>query len=272
MIYLNYLGKMGQLGNQMFQYSALKGIANHLNYDFCIPNHDELIVDALGNKLRIELFAPFKLKNFSDKNIGICDINNTQVVNEKHFHFDKDLFDTCPDNCCLIGYFQTEKYFSHIRNELLEDFEFIDEIQNPCKEMIENVDNPIALHIRRGDFLRNSGNHHNLSLDYYENALNHFDDDRQVIIFSDEPKWCKDQSLFESDRFLVSETNNPYADLCLMSMCSDFIIANSTFSWWGAWLGTNSNKKVLFPSKWFGPNNLHHDTKDLFPDTWIEIQ
>lgn len=271
MIYLNYFGKMGQLGNQMFQYAALKGIANHNGYDYAVPNHNELIVDALGNKLRIELFGPFKLKNFSNKNIGSCD-SNAQIIQEKQFNFDEDIFNSCPDNSCLVGYFQTEKYFSHIREELLEDFEFIDDIQNPCKEMIQNVKDPIALHIRRGDFLRNSGNHHNLSLDYYEKALSHYDSNREVIIFSDEPEWCKNQPLFEEDRFLVSENDNPYADLCLMSMCSDFIIANSTFSWWGAWLSQNNNKTVLYPSKWFGPNNNDKSTKDLFPEEWRVVE
>ena len=271
MIYLNYLGKMGQLGNQMFQYASLKGIASHKNYNFCIPNHNELIVDALGNHLRIELFTPFKLKNFFEENIGLGNLNSVVIIEEKHFHFDEDLFNNCPDNSCLVGYFQTEKYFSHIRKELLEDFEFIDEIQNPCKDMIKDTDNPVALHIRRGDFLRNSGNHNNLNLDYYEDALKFFDDGRQVIIFSDDPIWCKEQTLFKDDRFLISETDNSYIDLCLMSMCNDFIIANSTFSWWGAWLSQNSNKKVVAPKKWFGPNNQHHNTKDLFPQNWTII-
>ena len=268
MIYLNYLGKMGQLGNQLFQYAALKGIANHKGYDFSIPNHNELIVDALGNKLRIELFTPFKLKNFSEKNIGVVD---KPIIQERHFHFDEELFNDCPNESCIVGYFQTEKYFSHIRNELLEDFEFIDDIQTSCKEMISQVERPIALHIRRGDFLRNSSNHYNLDLSYYESALSQYENDRQVVIFSDDPVWCKEQFLFKEDRFLVSESDNPYVDLCLMSLCSDFIIANSTFSWWGAWLSANPNKKVISPSKWFGPNNQHHNTKDLFPDEWLVL-
>jgi hypothetical protein len=268
MIYLNYLGKMGQLGNQLFQYASLKGIAKHNGYDFAIPNHNELIVDALGNKLRIELFFPFKLKNLSEKNIGAAE---KPVIQERHFHFDEELFNVCPDECCIVGYFQTEKYFSHIRDELLEDFEFIDDIQTSCREMISQVEKPIALHIRRGDFLRNSGNHYNLDLSYYESALSQYENDRQVVIFSDDPVWCKKQSLFKDDRFLVSESDNPYVDLCLMSMCSDFIIANSTFSWWGAWLSTNPNKKIIAPTKWFGPNNQHHNTKDLFPDEWVVL-
>lgn len=271
MIYLNYLGKMGQLGNQMFQYSSLKGIANHHGYDFAIPNHNELIIDSLGNKLRIELFGPFKLKNFSENHIDVCN-STTPIVQEKHFHFDEELFNNCQDDCCLVGYFQSQKYFSHIRGELLEDFEFIDDIQNPCKEMIENVNSPISLHIRRGDFLINSANHYNLTLDYYEKALSNFDSEREVIIFSDDPQWCKEQSLFSGDRFLVSESESPYTDLCLMSMCSDFIIANSTFSWWGAWLSQNKNKTVIYPSEWFGQNNNDKSTKDLFLEEWRMVK
>jgi hypothetical protein len=267
MIYLNYLGKMGQLGNQMFQYSALKGIAKHHGYDFAIPNHNELIVDSLGNKLRIELFDPFKLKNLSEKNIDICN-SNTPIVQEKHFHFDEELFTDCPDGVCLIGYFQTEKYFKHIEDDIRKEFTFKKDYLDACEGIQFMLDNPIALHIRRGDFLINSANHHNLSLSYYENALKEFDSERQVVIFSDDAKWCKEQELFSGDRFLVSESENPYVDMCLMSMCSDFIIANSTFSWWGAWLSQNKNKTVICPSKWFGPNNNDKSTKDLFPEEW----
>ena len=90
----------------------------------------------------------------------------------------------------------------------------------------------LCLHIRRGDYLINS-DHHNLSLKYYEKALEQFDDDRQVIIFSDDPEWCMEQELFSDDRFIVSEGNGPYHDLFMMTQCSDFIISNSTFSWWG---------------------------------------
>ena len=269
MIGFNELGRKGWLGNQMFQYASLRGIAANRGYDFAIPNHKEVIVDSLGNHLRIELFLPFKLTNLSEKNIAVS--SDVKVIQERHFHFDEELFNNCPDNICLVGYLQTEKYFSHIRKTILEDFEFIDDIQNPCLEMMSDMNSPIALHIRRGDFLINSLNHHNLTLDYYQEAISQFDSDREVIIFSDDPDWCKEQEIFSGDRFLVSESSNSYVDLCLMSMCSDFIIANSTFSWWGAWLSKNESKTVIAPSKWFGVNNLHHNLKDLFPETWKVI-
>ncbi|QDH50676.1 photosystem II protein D1 [Synechococcus phage S-B43] len=141
-------------------------------------------------------------------------------------------------------------------------------IQGESEPIVDEVfdQSPIALHIRRGDFLINSGNHHNLSLEWYEKALSKFDPDREVILFTDDPFWAASQELFKPDRFLLSEGNSSYHDLYLMTQCSDFIIANSTFSWWGAWLANCG--RVIAPSKWFGPNNAHLDTKDLYPDHW----
>jgi len=190
-------------------------------------------------------------------------------VQEQGFQFNEDLFNECPDWVSLYGFFQTEKYFKHIEDEIREDFSFKDEIEGPCKEMIEAVEEPIGLHIRRGDFLTNNANHNNLTLEYYAEALDKFKSDRNVIIFSGDTEWCKQQELFSGDRFLVSESGNPYVDLCLMSMCSDFIIANSTFSWWGAWLANRGT--VIAPKKWFGPNNAHLDTSDLYPESWTVI-
>ena len=260
MIGFNHLGNLGQLGNQMFQYAALKGIAGKHGYQYCIPKNG-VVTDALGNKLRTELFDVFNL------NVNIQKIETDQYLQEPSFNYSENFFNSCPDNVSLWGFFQSEKYFKHIEKEIRKDFTFKMEIVEDCKNIIKDIfDDPIALHIRRGDFLINSGNHYNQSLEYYENALSKFDSDRQVVIFSDDPKWCMLQDLFSSDRFIVSESAGPYHDLYLMTQCSDFIIANSTFSWWGAWLANRGN--VIAPKKWFGPNNSHLDTKDLYPDDW----
>jgi len=260
MIGFNHLGNLGQLGNQMFQYASLKGIAGKHGYQYCIPKNS-VVTDALGNKLRTELFDVFNL------NVNIQKIETDQYLQEPSFNYSENFFNSCPDNVSLWGFFQSEKYFKHIEKEIRKDFTFKMEIVEDCKNIIKDIfDDPIALHIRRGDFLINSGNHYNQSLEYYENALSKFDSDRQVVIFSDDPKWCMSQDLFSSDRFIVSESAGPYHDLYLMTQCSDFIIANSTFSWWGAWLANRGN--VIAPKKWFGSNNSHLDTKDLYPDDW----
>jgi len=269
MIGFNALGRMGRFANQMFQYSSLKGIAKNVGADYCIPYHKESVNDGIGNKLRTELFDSFDLK----VNIGVLNNGHAPVVNERFFHFDEELFKLCPDHVSLQGYFQTEKYFKHIEDEIREDFTFKDEILKPCKEMISSVENPVALHVRRTDYLTNSENHFNLSLDYYSAALKHFDNDRNVIVFSDDPRWCKEQELFSDDRFLVSENTDNRVDLCLMTLCDDFIIANSSYSWWGAWLSTNKNKKVIAPFQWFGKTGYtkDHNTKDLIPNDWTRI-
>ena len=126
--------------------------------------------------------------------IGI--IPDNKDVYEPHYHFSQELLDNCPDNVSLVGYFQSEKYFKHIEDEIRQDFTFKNEVAIPCKHMMSTMDTPIALHIRRGDFLINHANHNNLRVEYYFEALREFDDGRMVIIFSDDPEWCKEQPLF----------------------------------------------------------------------------
>jgi len=269
MIGFNALGRMGRLANQMFQYAALKGLAKNAGTDACIPYYAQAVDDGIGNMLKTELFDSFDLK----VNVGLLNNGHAPVVQERYFHFDEELFRMCPDHVSIQGYFQTEKYFKHIESEIREEFTFKDEILNPCKEMISSVENPIALHIRRGDYIINSENHFNLPLEYYESALGHFDSDRNVIVFSDDPAWCQQQELFSGDRFMISENTDNRVDLCLMSLCDDFIIANSSYSWWGAWLSSNKNKKVIAPMQWFGKTGYtkDHNTKDLIPEEWTRI-
>ena len=269
MIGFNALGRMGRLCNQMFQYAALRGLSSKIGAEICIPYYKDAVDDGIGNMLRTELFDSFNLK----VKTGLLNNGHAPVVQERFFHFDQELFDNCPDHVSLQGYFQTEKYFKHIEDEIRAEFIFIDDVLEPCKEMIGSIDNPIALHIRRGDYVKNSDNHPVCSIEYYEAALKHFDDDRNVIVFSDDPLWCHDTKLFSDDRFIISENEDNRVDLCLMSLCNDFIIANSTYSWWGAWLSSNKNKKVIAPVQWFGKSGYtkDHDTKDLIPETWMRI-
>jgi hypothetical protein len=213
------------------------------------------------------LFVPFNLNSLNPLQVQYID-SSRPVVREEFYHFDENLFNNCPDFVSLLGFFQSEKYFNNVRDDLLKDFTFTDEYLEPCKRMIKDVENPIALHIRRTDYTQY--NHHPIcDINYYKEALTLFDSDREVIIFSDDPEWCLQESTFNNDRFLVSETNDQYLDLCMMTLCSDFIIANSSFSWWGAWLSTNEHKKVVAPSKWFGPPlDQTNNTKDLYCEGW----
>ena len=267
MLGFNHLGRMGQLGNQMFQYASLKGIARNRGFDYMVAHNADVVVDSLGNKLYTELFNPFDIVVKQ----GV--LNTQQYIQEPHFQFSEELFNNCPDNASLVGYYQTPKYFNHIKDEIRSDFTFRPEILEPCKEMMEEMVEPVALHIRRGDFITNVENHYNQDLEYYEEALTKFEKNRQVIIFSDDTEWCNKQKLFAPDRFLIAEGNSPYVDMCLMTMCSGFIIANSTFSWWPAWLSVAEDKKVVYPKQWFGVTGYtkDHDVTDLFPRRWIKL-
>ena len=261
----NHLGKLGQLGNQMFQYAAAKGVASKLDVPFMIPNHRQVFDDGIGNRYTILLFNAFKLTSAS----LLGTLRTENYVQENGFSFNKDLFKIDnTENVSLYGFFQTEKYFKHIQKEIRKDFTFKDEIKDECDDLIKQFTNPIALHVRRGDFVWNNKNHPPLGLDYYESALKLFDSDREVIIFSDDTEWCKDQELFADDRFAVAEGGDQFYDMCLMSLCDDFIIANSTFSWWGAWLANRG--KVVAPKQWFG-EALDHDTKDLYCKGWTVL-
>ena len=264
MIGFNALGQLGRLGNQMFQFASLKGIARNCGFEYCLPptqNQNEWTDH--------QLFNPFKLSNTTSLNVQFID-SSRPIVLEETFSFNEKLFNECPDWVSIQGFFQTEKYFKHIEDEIRGDFVFKDEILEPCKEMILQLNtSPIALHIRRTDYITNS-NHSVLGLNYYQKALEKFDKKIPVLVFSDDHEWCSQQELFSEDRFFIAEGNSNYIDLCLMTLCSGHIIANSSFSWWGAWLATHN--KVIAPSGWFtGSNNEHLDIKDLIPETWTVI-
>jgi len=282
MIGFNHLGNLGRLGNQMFEFAALRGIAEKHGYDVCIPPKDH---DGIEN---YSLHKCFYLDH-----IPTGFVEAEAYVQEEHFHFNEKIFEQCPDNVSLYGFFQSEKYFAHAADIIRKDFTFHDDIVAPCHEFMEGFKNeePIMLHVRRGDpnltdprgfkwsYTQCSDQHPVQPLSYYDEALSHFDDDQPVIVFSDSPEWVKEQEFFADDRFMISEPQEkykdgsytPYTDLCLMSMCSHAIIANSSMSWWGAWLQSNPNKKVIAPKMWFGPAYADKDTKDLYCKDWIVV-
>jgi hypothetical protein len=284
MLAFNQLGNLGRLGNQMFEYATLRGIAAKHGYDWCIPPYN---VKSIEN---YSLHFCFKMEDVKEKNLKM---SNDGYVQERFFHYDEELVENCPDNVSLHGFFQSEKYFKHIENVIRSEYTFHDEHLEPCKEMMKSLEGqePIMLHVRRGDAnltdprgfkwsYTQCGDQHPVQLiEYYEKALAEFDDDQPVIVFSDSPEWVEEQEFFSGDRFLVSKPTDkyadgsytPYADLCLMSLCSHAIIANSSMSWWGAWLQSNPNKKVIAPKMWFGPAYADKDTKDIYCPDWLVL-
>jgi len=285
MLAYNELGNNGRLGNQMFQYAALRGIAAAKGYNWCIPPFNTPRLDNYS------LANCFKMGSVGPGNQYILDRGYAPVVIERYFHYDDELKTLCPDDVSIHGFFQTEKYFKHIESEIRGDFIFHDEILKPCKEMVESIGkDPLFLHVRRGDpnlvdargfkwsYTQCSSQHPPQSIEYYEEALREFPEDQPVIVCSDSPEWVNEQEFFSGDRFLVSEPEEkykdgsytPYVDLCLMSLCSGAIIANSSLSWWGAWL-QNGKGTVVAPKNWFGPDYADKDLKDLYCENWKVI-
>ena len=261
MIGFDRLGKNGRFGNQMFQYAALKGIAKNNNYNFCVPSGPKTEEDFYDEENQHKLFIAFEMSDVKE-----TDDFSAPYVQESSFNFDKELFENCKDNINLYGFFQTEKYFKHIEDEIRKDFTFKKNWLEPCKECFRD-DEYIGLHIRRTDYVQKQSYHPLCTLEYYERALKELPD-IPVMIVSDDPEWCKSQKLFESDRFLVSDTGSNIVDMCILSLCKYHVIANSSFSWWGAWLA-NSNK-VIAPKTWYG-SVANLDDSDLVPLNWERI-
>lgn len=264
MISFNNLGNLGRLANQMFQYASLKGISHNNGVDFCIPPRD--VFGSLDSNVKNSDVILYDVFDLEDKNN--ISITNNRIKRESYFHFDEDLFNNCEDNVDLYGFFQSEKYFKKIENQVRKDFTFKEELDDQCKTFFdENFSNTevISLHIRRGDYVVNE-NHALQPNTYYQESLSKFDDTIPVIIFSDDPDWCHSNNIFDSDRFFISNNSTDF-DLCLMTFCDYHIIANSSYSWWGAWL--SNSKKVIAPKNWFGGNCSTHNTKDLYCSNWI---
>ena len=257
----NHLGKNGRFGNQMFQYAATRGIAAWKGYEWCIPDGPKTDEEFHDEENQHKLFMAFKLPN-----VKVVNMHPAPYKQEASFTFDEDLFNNCEDNVNLYGYFQSEKWFSHIENSIRKDFEWRDDVNAMCLQMFDDITGgqAISLHIRRTDHLIKPTYHPVLPLSYYEEALSKFPSDIPVLVFSDDPLWCHDEAFFSGDRFLISDSGDNITDMCLMSMCQYQIMANSTYSWWGAWLSNSEN--VVAPKLWFGPDG--QDPKDIYVDRW----
>ena len=264
MISFNSLGNLGRLANQMFQYASIKGIANNCGLEFALPPENAFGTrDPMVRNSDTNLYQTFKLPSFKQE---MC--AHPQYV-EENFAFIPELFTRCPDNIDLVGYFQTEKYFKHIQYEIRKDFTFIDEVSEPCKNIWKSIfggADVLSLHVRRGDYVGHTA-HPVQSMEYYKTALSYFSPDQPVLLCSDDPDWCREE--FKEDRFMISTSGDTRVDLCLMTMCKYHIIANSSYSWWGAWLA--NSEKVIAPDKWFTGELAHKDTTDIYCPGWITI-
>ena len=180
-------------------------------------------------------------------------------------------------NMRIRGHFQSYKYFDHIRKKLLSFFQLPDkitkQIDDKYAQLLQKSNDMVSLHVRRGDYLKLDGHYASLTNKYYQDALD-LQDNNQIVVFSDDIEWCKKNITFDNREILFVEKELDIVDLYLMSKIKNNILANSTFSWWGAYLNENEDKKVIAPKDWFGPKRTKSnelETQDLMPPDWIRI-
>ena len=286
---------VGGLGNQMFQYAAARRIANinntslkfdisHFKYyqdrqydldcfnvtqDFATT---EEIMRLRGPKTRsfnglvfksLEKYKPYYRRRY---------------IRERHYHFDPEIFKISSD-VYLEGYWQSEKYFKDIEDIIRNEFKIKHKPDSENRKMGPEISGlqSVSIHIRRGDYVSDpviNKFHGVCPLEYYYTAIKRIAKtikNPHFYIFSDDIKWAQDSLKIPYPTTFITNnaTGKPFEDLRLMSFCKHHIIANSSFSWWGAWLSVNAGKIVFAPKKWFidAGNNIN----DLIPGSWHRL-
>ena len=241
-----------RLGNQLFQLANAISYGKRYNEKVSIPNWG---------------YSWFFAGDFSPTS----DLDTRKLLwSEPGFSYTP-----IPKGATLLeGYYQSEKYFFDNKKEILEMFSFkeevIDRVYKDYKEILSNNRPKVSMHLRRGDYLNWPKHHPVLDVTYFSNSKKIFPDNSLFLVFSDDPEWCKTN--FPTGDYIFIEGQKDYEDLCLMSLCDHNCIANSTFSWWGAWLNKNPDKIVVSPENWFGPAYSHFNTGDLHCPGWIKIR
>ena len=268
-----YVELCGGLGNQLFQYA----IGRYFSIKY-----DTGLIFNIRNLKNFSTKRSYHLKNFNIDCKTTKSVNNVNIVFERTFHYNPEIEVIVKNNSYLKGYWQSEKYFKSARNVILQELTpkiKLSPLYYKYKDKI-NETLSVGIHIRRTDYLL-KGNfefHGVCSLEYYQNAINYIkhkiNDIPTLFVFSDDISWAKDnfKKIGYSTYFVTSETNvlNTQIDeLLLMSLCKHNIIANSTFSWWAAWINQNVNKIVMAPKNWFSNNRVN--SKDIFLSEWVKI-
>jgi len=293
---MNKVRIIGGLGNQMFQYALYlalnkKGVKSrilfsHFLYSF---HHDGF---SLGNAFRIKLDLPSKILNailtyggifyknrisgfFLKRILGGYQQKENKYFEKEEFEFDPEVFNQ--KGKTLIGIWQAEVYFRDIKELILKEFVFRTPDDEKNRELIEKIinSNSVSIHVRRGDYLNDRWK--NIlgvirGTVYYDNAVNFMTDkvkNPNYFVFSDDIKWAKDNLKLGNCIYVNhNKGRKSYVDMYLMSICKHNIIANSTFSWWAAWLNKNPEKIVTIPEKWIIGKNC----EQMYPAQWVKIK
>lgn len=278
----------GGLGNQLFQFAIGKYLSVKNNDTLIFDNSFLNITDATGYTLRnyeLGIFPIVSVIQNEEKYFGKtrwsrirAKFARIKYVGERSFKFMPEILDLS-GNLYLEGFWQTEKYFLSIENSIKKDLTFLPSLNVVNAKIAQQINlcNAVSIHIRRTDYVGEGvvATYHNLcSLTYYYDAIELIVKtvpDAVFFLFSDDIEWVKQNLLILFPHYFIdhNHVNESYVDMQLMSMCKHHIIANSSFSWWGAWLNNYPNKIVIAPKKWF--NNPEIDTSDIVPESWLRL-
>lgn len=282
----------GGLGNQMFQYACGKALATqnktplvvsllHFNIEtgkrkFELRNVFMINVEEVKPDEYRKLTLYYDIVNWLSYRLRRKGAQTSKYFIENKFSYNQNIKKVGKD-CYISGYWQSQKYFNFIEDIIRKDFTFHKPLEGKNIEIANRIEksNSISLHIRRTDYFTSSV-HHICSLDYYNKAVEivstkiknpHF------FVFSDDINWAEENLKLPYEMTFITDNNaeKSYIDMQLMSICKHNIIANSTFSWWGAWLNSNENKIVIAPKIWFVGKSMNNQTNDLIPEKWHRI-
>lgn len=289
---------IGGLGNQMFEYAAARALSLRTNvplvldisafadynlHVYCL-NQFNIAGDVLDQVEYVDVDKSKYVVRNSKSLIGRISRRlklgrRLKVFRETDLVFDSEVL-TLTDSTYLEGYWQSERYFIDQEQQIRSDFGLKSSPDAINQGWLEHINSVLAVsvHIRRGDYVTNpaaNAIHGVCSIDYYQRAVeflrSRIASELCFFVFSDDPEWSKNNIDFGAKTFFIShnDASKNYEDLRLMSACKHHIIANSSFSWWGAWLNADVNKIVVAPKRWFGGDE--HDAKDLVPKEWVRL-
>jgi hypothetical protein len=284
---------IGGLGNQMFQYAAGRALSCSKSVEFRLDVRDftestphngfelervfsisaPIASEADCRRVMGWRTSPLVLRAVRRKKLAF--LRGSKIVIEPGFDYWPSIVNV-PGDCYLQGYWQSEKYFRHCAETLRLDFAFKIPSDPRNLELATEIGqcDAISLHVRRGDYAANPATlatHGLCPPDYYHRAINYIAERTAqpvFFVFSDDVAWAKKNIAIDFSCFYVdfNQGRESYNDMRLMTLCHHNIIANSSFSWWGAWLNARSDKIVVAPKRWFARDN---DVPDLFPPTWV---
>ena len=248
---------IGRLGNQLFQIANAYAQSLRHNRQLVLPKTDTSVNEYFDNVYRK---LNFLIEKSPEPSSDVHYINATYHYTEYTPALDRPTV--------FKGYFESEKYFKDYANEIKQLYgpaeEFVNEIKQKYPQLSSSTN--AVINVRRGDFLNFPAHHPVITAEYIHKAYNMLPKVNTTFVVSDDLQWCKENITLPNTIFVEYEKHKA---LWFMSLCQNFVISNSTFSWWGAYLSKTFNKTVIVPQVWFGPEILKHtDPKDIYCEDW----